>query len=262
MAEETRDAGVVVPRSIIWSFVCNILPTMVVLPTYLFCIGDLDKTLNSATGYAVVSVFQQSTGSVGGATGLTILLLILLIIISTSCMAATVRQTFVSLETLCSDEADGELTSHKTQAFARDNGMVFSSWLAHVSPRFRVPINTVIFTAAFTVIMSLINIGSTAAFNAFLSVSVVALMATYSLSIACILLKRLRGEPLPPARWRLFGKNAAPGDTSGGLGRVAGPVVNVVGLVYSLWAFFWGFWPLFNHPTPETVRMKTLLCCV
>ena len=95
MAEETREAGVVVPRSIWWSFVVNILPTLIVLVTYVFCIGDLNTTLSAPTGYPVVSVFQQSTGN-AGATGLTIVMLIMIIIIETSLIASTVRQTFVS----------------------------------------------------------------------------------------------------------------------------------------------------------------------
>ena len=112
--------------------------------------------------------------------------------------------------------------------------MVFSSWLAKVDQRWRVPVNSIIFTILFTFVMSLINIGSTTAFNAFLSVSVVALMATYTISIACVFVKRLRGEPLPQARWKLFGKNAAPGDTTGGLGKY-GPFINGMALVYSIW---------------------------
>ena len=77
------------------SYVLNIPIALVVLITYVFCIGDLDTTLSASTGFPIVSVFLQSTGSTGGATGLTILLLILLLIIATSCMASTVRQTFV-----------------------------------------------------------------------------------------------------------------------------------------------------------------------
>ncbi len=96
MAEETREAGVTVPRSIFWSFVVNILPTMIVLATYVFCIGDLQTTLSAPTGYPVVSVFQQSTGS-AGATGLTVVMLVLLVIITTSTIASTVRQTFVRI---------------------------------------------------------------------------------------------------------------------------------------------------------------------
>ena len=236
MAEEISNAGVVVPRSMWLSFVVNIGPALIVLATYVFCIGDLTTTLAAPTGFPLVTVFEHATGSVGGATGLTILMLILLIIIETSLIASTVRQTF---------------------AFARDNGMVFSRWLSKVDTRYRVPTNSVLFTITFTVVMSLINIGSTTAFNAFLSVSVSALMATYTLSIACIFTKRIRGEPLPQARWRLLGKNAGPGDTMGGLGKY-GIYVNAIALLYSVWSFFWSFWPLYNHPTPETVSHESL----
>ena len=140
MAEEIRDAGVVVPRSMWWSFISNMPVALIVLATYVFCIGDLETTLSASTGFPIVSVFEQSTGSIGGATGLTIVMLILLLIISTSCMASTSRQTF---------------------AFARDNGMVFSRWIAKVNHRFQVPANSIIVTIIFTVVMSLINIGST-----------------------------------------------------------------------------------------------------
>lgn len=138
------------------------------------------------------------------------------------------------------------------QAFARDNRMIISRWLAKVDERWRVPTNSVLFTIAFTIVMSLINIGSTAAFNAVLAVSVVALMATYTISIGCILVKRLRGQPLPTARWRLLGSNALSSDGSGGLGKY-GPLVNAVAILYSLWAFFWSLWPLYHDPTVVTV---------
>lgn len=68
-----------------------------------------------------------------------------------------------------------------------------------------------------------------AAFNAMLSLSTVALMATYVVSIGCVTLRRFDPQnPLPPARWSL--------------GRYGLPV-NCAALVYAVWAFFWSFWP-------------------
>ena len=99
-------------------------------------------------------------------------------------------------------------------------------------------------TCMFTILMSLINIGSTVAFNAVLSLSVVALMATYAISIGCILLRRMQGEPFPPARWSL--------------GR-AGTPVNTVALVYISWAFFWSFWPNGFEPTLQTFNWAVVL---
>jgi choline transport protein len=77
-------------------------------------------------------------------------------------------------------------------------------------------------------ILSLINIGSTVAFNALLSLSTVALMATYILSVSCVALRRFLGHPLPPARWSL--------------GRLGLPI-NLAALLYTTWGFFWSFWP-------------------
>jgi len=62
-------------------------------------------------------------------------------------------------------------------------------------------VNAVLVTAGFTIAMSVLNVGSTVAFAAVLSLSVTALMASYIISIGCVTLKRLRHEPLPYARW-------------------------------------------------------------
>lgn len=97
-----------------------------------------------------------------------------------------------------------------------------------VHPTWHVPLNSIIFTMIFTVIISLINIGSTAAFNAMLSLSTVALMATYVVSVTCVLIRRIRGQYLPHARWSL--------------GRWGLPV-NALALAYACWSFFWSFWP-------------------
>jgi len=104
--------------------------------------------------------------------------------------------------------------------------------------------------------MSLINLGSKVAFEAMLSLATVALMATYLISIGCVLLKRLRGETLPSARWSL--------------GRY-GLVVNAIAVVYTSWSvslfqqrsshsgraniyvqFFWAFWPSTYHVDSTT----------
>ena len=82
------------------------------------------------------------------------------------------------------------------------------------------------------------------AFSAVLSLGVVALMAAYAISIGCILLKRIRGEQLPPARWNL--------------GR-AGTPVNTVALMYTTWAFFWSFWPNTFAPTVQTFNWAVVL---
>ncbi|KAK0933469.1 hypothetical protein LTR29_014929 [Friedmanniomyces endolithicus] len=60
-----------------------------------------------------------------------------------------------------------------------------------------------------SLLLSAINFGSTTALNAVLNVSNAALIFSYIISIGCVRLKRLRGEPLLPRRWSL-GKWGAP----------------------------------------------------
>jgi choline transport protein len=66
-----------------------------------------------------------------------------------------------------------------------------------------VPINSILFSLSITVIIALINIGSGAALNTIVALLTGATSFSYALSIACILVKRLRKEPLPPARFSL-----------------------------------------------------------
>jgi amino acid transporter len=52
-----------------------------------------------------------------------------------------------------------------------------------VNPHFHVPANAIVATAVFVCVVSLINIGSTVAFNAVLSLASTAMMGTYLISI-------------------------------------------------------------------------------
>lgn len=66
-----------------------------------------------------------------------------------------------------------------------------------------VPDHSVYLTSIFAGILCLINLGSSLAFNIIVSLTLLALLSTYMISIGCVLRKRLLHEPLPPARWSL-----------------------------------------------------------
>ena len=98
-----------------------------------------------------------------------------------------------------------------------------------MNPKLEVPANAVATTTAFTIVLSLINLGSNAAFNAIISLNLVSLMITYQISIGCVLYRRLfHPHLLPKCRWSL--------------GRW-GTLINAGGFAYSSFAFFWCFWP-------------------
>ena len=93
-------------------------------------------------------------------------------------------------------------------------------------------------------LLALINIGSSAAFNAIVSLSVASVLASYMMPILLVLRKRWRGEPIRSGPWRL--------------GRL-GVVANVVGLVYAMIAFVFSFWPGAAEVTAESMNWACLV---
>ena len=88
-------------------------------------------------------------------------------------------------------------------AFARDRGLPASKWVGQMNQKWSIPFNSVYATSFAVALLSLINLGSTLAFNIIVSLSLLGLLSTYMISIGCVLLKRIKGEPLPHARWSL-----------------------------------------------------------
>nr|POE51121.1 amino-acid permease 2 [Quercus suber] len=72
-----------------------------------------------------------------------------------------------------------------------------------MNSKWQIPFNAVYTTSAVCIILGLINLGSTLAFNIVVSLSLLGLLSTYMISIGCVMWKRLKGDPLPPARWSL-----------------------------------------------------------
>ncbi|KAB2571876.1 Choline transport protein [Lasiodiplodia hormozganensis] len=205
MSEEIKDAGVVVPRAMVWSYVINGGLGFIFLVTYLFMITDVEAALED--WYPHIWVFRQAVND-AGVVGLNVIPTVLI-------FAGTVSYNLS--------------TSRQTWSFARDKGVPFSNWIAKVDPKLEVPINSVTVTTLITIALSLINIGSDVAFNAIISLNVVSLMITYMTSIGCVLWRRIyHPETLPTCRWSL-GKWGVP--------------VNICGFLYSTHAFFWCFWP-------------------
>ncbi|KAL8726786.1 MAG: hypothetical protein Q9181_005925, partial [Wetmoreana brouardii] len=120
---------------------------------------------------------------------------------------------------------------NSTKSYAATNVMV--------SPTMHIPLRAVLASMSVTCLVSLINIGSTAALNAIVSLYVAALLSSYYISIGCLIWKRLKGEPLPPRRWSL--------------GRY-GLAVNVAALLFLTPIYFFAFWPQITPVEPQTMN--------
>ena len=74
-------------------------------------------------------------------------------------------------------------SSRMTYAFARDGEMPFSTFFARIHPRLKVPLNALSLTMGVVIAFDLIFLGSSTAFNAITSASVVALKLSYGIPI-------------------------------------------------------------------------------
>ena len=106
-----------------------------------------------------------------------------------------------------------------TYAFARDGGLPFSRFFARVTPSLSVPLNSLILTTVLVIIFGLIFLGSSVAFNAILSASVVALGVSYA---------------IPPAINCLRGRSQLPATRPFKLGEPLGWFCNLLGIAYAI----------------------------
>ncbi|MCJ1302732.1 hypothetical protein MMC08_005536 [Hypocenomyce scalaris] len=182
MSEEIKDAGETLPKAMMWSVALNSILGFVMVLTLCFTLGNVTTILASATGYPFIQIIYNATSSYAG-TDLMVTVVILTLVASCISEIAT--------------------ASRQLWSFARDKGVPFSSTIAHVTPGWNIPLNAVIVSLLVTIALSMINIGSTVALNAILSLTTVSLLTSYMISIGCVLQKRIRGEPLPARRWSL-----------------------------------------------------------
>ncbi|ERF74073.1 hypothetical protein EPUS_08121 [Endocarpon pusillum Z07020] len=182
MAEEVENAAITLPRAIMWSTFLNSVLGLVVVITICYTWGDMDEIRSTRLGFPFLQVFYNTTRS---RTGTTIMAMIIVLTILASVLA-------------CNATASRQLWS-----FARDHGVPFSPFFAQVSRRWGIPANAVLTSLVILCLLSLINLGSLTALNAMFALTTGSLLASYILSIGCVVYKRLRGDALPPREWTL-----------------------------------------------------------
>jgi choline transport protein len=221
MSEELKNASKTLPRAMIWTSIVNGAMGFVMLITILYTMGDFESVISTPTGYPYQQIFYNATRSRGGATAMSCIIILAAVANGMTNMATASRQLF---------------------AFARDEGVPFHRWFATVPQGWEIPLNAVIFTVVFSCILSLVNIGSTYAFNQINSLGICALLSSYIISIGCVFWKRIRNQPLLDCRFSL-GK--------------AGIVINALGLCYLAVAFVFSFFPPVNHPPANAMNWSS-----
>ncbi|EME40416.1 hypothetical protein DOTSEDRAFT_74110 [Dothistroma septosporum NZE10] len=94
IAEEIDNADLLVPQTMLRSFLVDIPITLIMLITYVFNIGDVDDILQASVP-PFVSVLGNAFQNTKATTGFSVVILCLLIMVATSTMVATSRHLYV-----------------------------------------------------------------------------------------------------------------------------------------------------------------------
>lgn len=223
MAEEVRDSSYTLPRALLSSFGFNAALGFVMAVTLCFTLGNVDDILASKTGFPFIQIILNVTGSYA-ATNILSIVVVLTLVASTIAEVAT--------------------ASRQLWSFARDGGFPGHRWIAQVTPGWDVPLNAVFISLLVTSLLSLINIGSSAALNAILALTTVSTLTSYTIVIVCVLIRRFRGQSLPKSRFSL--------------GRW-GAVINILAICFLLPVFVFMFFPAVVSPTPQTMNWAIVM---
>ncbi|MCJ1451301.1 hypothetical protein MMC28_001637 [Mycoblastus sanguinarius] len=231
MAEEIKNAAVVIPQAILFSVGINGALGFSMLIAVLFCLGDPSMVpttvLQTSLGFPFIQVFLDATKSVSGTAIMASIVLVLGISSTVGLLASSSRMFW---------------------SFARDRGLPFWQKISEVDGRTSIPVTAVGTTTTISALLALIGIGSSVAFNDIISISVVGLYASYLVATILLLWRRVTGTIRPafetPIESTIF--NAPNSILTWGpfkMPRVIGALVNSLAIAYMIIVFLFAFWP-------------------
>lgn len=173
MIEEIPRPQIEGPRIMLACIVIGMFTGFIFLMCLLFVLQDVETVLGSAAG-PLLQILYDATSSKAGAVCLLMFPIVCMLFTTTSIMTTSSRMSY---------------------AFARDRGLPFSRVFAKIHTGLDVPLNALIWTAAWVIIFGCVFLGSSSAFNAITAASVVALGVTYAIPPA---INVLRGRKMLP----------------------------------------------------------------
>ena len=211
MAEEVRNASLVVPWAMVGTNFLGPALGFIVSITVNYCIQSVEQQIaDSYAVYPFISIFEQAVRSRAGAIAMTAPIVVLSFAAAVNSVAAASRETW---------------------AFARDGGLIKSNWWASVRVvgKTPVPVAATILANWFTVLAALLNLAGSEVYNTIISLATGAVCGSYVISIGSLILWRLSGNPLPQSRFTL--------------GR-AGLPLNIVAFCYNIQLVIFSYFPV------------------
>lgn len=210
MSEEVRKARHAVPRAMFWSIVMNGALAYGMILVILFCAGDVNDLLSS--GYPLLLICINATQSVKAGSAMVGLAMI----VTLSCNLGSIASA-----------------SRLTWAWSRDGAL--PAYFAKIDPKHRIPVRSVWLPVFIVMLLALLNIGSSIAFNVIVALSTLGLYQSYLMAIACMI-------------WARWDKRVEPSGWSLGSW---GVYINIFAVIYSAYIMVFLCFPSFLPVTAE-----------
>ncbi|CAO3630989.1 unnamed protein product [Cunninghamella blakesleeana] len=181
LVEESKRGEISAPTGMVMSVVVSSVTGFCFITGFLFCIQDLDATINSSTGFPVMQIIFDSCGR-----SASIVLMVMLMLACWFCGFASVTAN-----------------SRMIYAFSRDGALPGSKYLHKIHNRTKTPLNAVWLSAFVAALLGLPSLGNSTAFSAITSVATISLYISYGIPIFCKLLnsKQFKRGPLHLGRF-------------------------------------------------------------
>ncbi|ATY60931.1 choline transport [Cordyceps militaris] len=167
MPNPRRDA----PRALLYTIAVGGVTGLLFTLVILFCLTDPESILTSPSNMPIVAMVLRDTQSRAAATIISLMLSVCFINGSSASITSVSRLLF---------------------AMARDRGIIFHDFFAHITPRLNVPVRAIVFCYGFNVCFGLLYLGPTVAFSAYVASLVILLNLSYAAPTIIVLIRGRR----------------------------------------------------------------------
>jgi len=124
-------------------------------------------------------------------------------------------------------------------------GLPLSTYIGHLDERTNLPLWAIGPSVIISMLLGLINIGSSTAFNAVVSLVIAAYYTSYFNAIGLLVVRKLAGTAPKPGPWHM--------------GKAVGLIVNICALIYIAVVFIFSFFPIAVPVTLTSMNWSVVL---
>ncbi|RKK90372.1 hypothetical protein BFJ68_g9716 [Fusarium oxysporum] len=209
LAEELPHPRRNVPLAMIGSIAINGAMGVGYVTMLLFSAGSLDRILATPYRLPFIQIYYDATHSVVGTTFMVL----------------------VSALTAIAAAAAGMTSASRTLwSFARDDATPFHSWIGHIQPKLKIPVNAVLVVFVLDLLLGLLYLVNPTASNAILSMSATGMYLSYLMPVACMLI--WGRSKLQPSDYGPFK-----------LGKVLGIFLNLAAIIWMVFSIIFSLFP-------------------